>query len=103
MKFQRSERFDSDWGSLKREHRDLFRECFPAFSEACDSHAQTAGFRWPARFRARPMTGYPGIWEMTWSFASPDGRATFEFVRTDDGETLVRWRRIGTHDVYKQP
>jgi hypothetical protein len=40
--------------------------------------------------------------EMTWSFASPDGRATFELV-TVDGELRCRWRRIGDHDVFKRP
>lgn len=32
--------------------------------------------------------------EMTWSFASPDGRVTFEIV-TDDDEPWIRWRRVG--------
>lgn len=40
--------------------------------------------------------------EMTWSFASPDGRATFEFL-TVDGELCVRWRRVGDHDAFKNP
>ena len=40
--------------------------------------------------------------EMTWSYASPDGRATFEFV-TIDGEVRCRWRRIGYHDVFARP
>jgi len=39
---------------------------------------------------------------MTWSFASPDGRATFQFVR-DGGEWVCRWRRVGDHDVYDNP
>jgi hypothetical protein len=39
---------------------------------------------------------------MTWSFSGPDGRATFEFVRIQD--TLgVRWRRIGSHAIFKEP
>jgi hypothetical protein len=48
------------------------------------------------------MQGTSGIWEMTWSFASPDGRATFEFVRRD-GELICRWRRVGDHSVFKHP
>lgn len=48
------------------------------------------------------MTSLPGLWEMTWSFSGPDGRATFEFI-TLDGEPHVRWRRIGTHAIYTSP
>jgi hypothetical protein len=38
----------------------------------------------------------PGLFEMTWSFSGPDGRATFEWIDLD-GEPAVRWRRIGGH------
>jgi hypothetical protein len=48
------------------------------------------------------VQGAPGILEMTWSFASPDGRATFELV-TVAGELRCRWRRVGDHDVFKSP
>ncbi|WP_268968313.1 hypothetical protein [Tomitella gaofuii] len=40
--------------------------------------------------------------EMTWSFASPDGRATFELV-TVDGELRCRWRRVGDHGEFTRP
>lgn len=103
MRYQRSQRFDSDIRSLPREHREMFRDCFPAFSRACDTYAVQGGsFRWPARFRVKQMKGHGGIWEMTWSFASPDGRATFEFDRDEDGPVL-RWRRIGYHGIYTNP
>jgi hypothetical protein len=39
---------------------------------------------------------------MTWSFAGPDGRATFEFI-TIDGEPAIRWRRIGGHEIFAEP
>ena len=39
---------------------------------------------------------------MTWSFAEPDGRATFEFVEIE-GELAIRWRRIGTHEIFGRP
>jgi hypothetical protein len=48
------------------------------------------------------MRGTSRIMEMTWSFAAPDGRATFEFVSGDAG-WLCRWRRIGDHSVYERP
>jgi len=48
------------------------------------------------------MTSAPRIWEMTWSFSSPDGRATFEFIDRD-GEPSVLWRRIGTHKIFDGP
>lgn len=48
------------------------------------------------------MQSAPGVWEVMWSFAGPDGRATFEF-RTVDGEISVLWRRIGDHSIYRNP
>ncbi|MDQ2788377.1 MAG: hypothetical protein M3Y73_01200 [Actinomycetota bacterium] len=43
----------------------------------------------------------PRIWEMT-RFTGPDGRATFEWVKID-GTTGIRWRRIGTHEIFGEP
>lgn len=62
----------------------------------------TGSFRWPARLRVSRPQSAPGIWEMTWNFSGPDGRATFEFVMID-GEQYVRWRSIGDHGIYRQP
>ena len=36
---------------------------------------------------------------MTWSFASPDGRALFRLVEVN-GETVVVWVRVGNYSVY---
>ncbi|WP_229783841.1 hypothetical protein [Pilimelia anulata] len=73
------------------------------FSAACDDYAAAPGtFTRPARLRVSPMRSVSGIWEMTWSFTGPDGRATFEFFPLD-GQTAVRWRRIGRHDIYTDP
>jgi hypothetical protein len=44
----------------------------------------------------------PGVWEVTWSFSGPDGRATFEYVEID-GEPAIRLRRIGGHEIFKTP
>ena len=102
MKYSQTPQFEADFRRLTAEHRSLFKQCFPDFSEACDAYAAQDQASWPARFRVRPMAGRSGIWEMTWSFSGPDGRATFEFLQ-EDGETRIRWRRIGDHSVYKKP
>jgi hypothetical protein len=52
--------------------------------------------------RVRDVEGAPGVIEMTWSFAGPDGRATFEWV-VRDGEPRIRWRRIGGHAIFGRP
>jgi hypothetical protein len=113
VRFEKTPQFDRDWAALKSEHRRQFLDVVPTFSKACDDYAaacaartgsakKVPAYRWPARLRVKPMKSAPGIWEMTWSFASPDGRATFEFV-TDERGMLVRWRRIGDHGIYRQP
>jgi hypothetical protein len=60
-----------------------------------------ASRRFRKGLRVKGVKGAPGIFEMTWA---ADGRATFRFgepVRQD--EPHIIWRRIGTHDIFKQP
>ena len=103
MRFEQAARFDTDFKRLRREHRQRFLAVVPAFNAACDAFAASpAGFTWPSGTRVSRMSSAPGIWEMTWSFASPDGRATFEFVQ-HDGVQHLRWRRIGDHSIYTSP
>lgn len=52
--------------------------------------------------RVSDVENAPGIWEMTWSYGGPDGRATFEWVQID-GTLAVRWRRIGGHAIFRNP
>lgn len=58
--------------------------------------------KWPASLRIKGVQAAPGVWEVTWSFSGPDGRATFEYVDAD-GELAIRWRRIGGHDILRSP
>lgn len=75
----------------------------PDFNAACDTYlSDPAKYSWPKRLRVSRMTSAKGVREMTWSFASPDDRATFEFVAVG-AQTRVRWRRIGDHRIYQQP
>lgn len=102
MKFERTSSFDRDWRQLNDRERKLFREQVGAFHDAAEQQVAQPGAVWPKRLRVKAVTGAPNVWEMTWSFAGPDGRATFEWIAID-GEPAIRWRRIGGHDVFKRP
>jgi len=103
VKFETTPRFDKDFKALPQEHQKAFFDLMPDFNAACDGYAATNdGFVWAKRLWVSKMISTRGVWEMTWSFASPDGRATFEFVNTPDGIRL-RWRRIGDHGVFPEP
>lgn len=103
MKFETTPAFDNDYRRLKREHADTFKQVTrEKFAPACDAHSTDPTAGWPAALRVKSIRSAPGILEMTWSFASPDGRATFEFI-TVDGELRCRWRRLGDHQVFKNP
>jgi hypothetical protein len=52
--------------------------------------------------RVKKIEGAEGVGAMTWSWSDPDGRATWEWV-TIDGEAAIRWRRVGTHDILRNP
>lgn len=103
MKFETTPAFDSDYRRLRSEHVAEFRKVVQEkFIAACDAFAADPATPWPASLRVKSVRGTPGVLEMTWSFASPDGRATFELITVED-ELRVRWRRVGDHDVFKNP
>lgn len=103
MKFETTPAFDADYRRLKREHAVAFTSAVrEKFAPACDAYAAEPTTPWPASLRVKSVQSAPGVLEMTWSCASPDGRATFELI-TVDGELRCRWRRVGDHDVSKNP
>jgi hypothetical protein len=103
MKFETTPAFDADYRHLKPEHRAAFLTVLKdKFIPACDALAADPAAVWPRALRVKAIRGAPGVLEMTWSFASPDGRATFELVIVD-GELRCRWRRVGDHSVFKDP
>jgi hypothetical protein len=106
VRYETTPAFDRDYRRLKGEHRKAFRAVvLERFAPACDAWAAATDdgkiFVWPRSLRVGALVGTRGILEMTWSFASPDGRATSEFVRTDTW--TCRWRRVGDHDVFGEP
>lgn len=102
MKYERSERFRSDYKNLSEEQREMFKAAARRFREGAESAKRGEVAPWEGSLRVRTVTGHPSIWEMTWSYRRPDGRATWEWVEID-GDTGVRWRRVGTHSIFAAP
>lgn len=51
--------------------------------------------------RVKGIRGAPGIFELTWA---DNGRATFQHGEPIiDTEPHIIWRRVGTHDILRQP
>ena len=102
MKFDTTPAFDADIRHLKPEHVARFKQVVRSkFAPACEAYLKDPATPWPSALRVKAVRGAPGVLEMTWSFTSPDGRATFDLV-TIDGELRCRWRRAGGHDVFKR-
>jgi hypothetical protein len=104
VKYQRTESFKRDFQRLASGEKEQFKECIlGSFAPAAETHVSNPGqSAWPGRLRVKDVEGAPGVWEMTWSFTDPDGRATFEWVEIE-GETGVRWRRVGSHAIFNDP
>lgn len=101
MKYERTASFKADYRRLSREQRERFRKVAIAeFAPSAERHVESPGERWPKRLRVKDVEGAPGVWEMTWDW--PDGRATFEWVALE-GKPGIRWRRVGGHDIFREP
>jgi len=103
----RTESFKADNRTLDPADQQRFREAVRLFSTACDRFvADQDPSVWPGSLRIKPVQGAAGVWEMTWSFSGPDGRATWQWTTVVD-ETgkhpAILWRRIGDHRSFKRP
>jgi hypothetical protein len=84
-----------DYQQLTREQRRQWRTALEQFV------GDLRAGQFHPRLRVKRVQGHDGIWEMTWG---PNGRATFEYGRPiRSGEPHIIWRRIGTHDIFRQP
>jgi len=104
MKYFRLSSFLADWKALPERERALVRQWLAEdfLPTVAAYEADPAGFVWPKSLRFERLQEAGGICAVSWSFAGPDGRATFQFSVVD-GEPVVVWRRIGHHNIYKQP
>jgi len=104
MKYTRLPAFLADWQRLPDAERSFVNTWLAdAFLPAVAQYeANPSAYVWPKSLRFERMQNTDGICAVTWSFSGPDGRATFQFSEID-GEPCLIWRRIGHHDIYRQP
>jgi len=104
MKYVRLPAFLADWQGLPEAERAFVKQWLAEdFLPAVAAYeADPAGFVWPRGLRFERLKSSDGICAVTWSFAGPDGQATFQFSTTD-GEPCLVWRRIGYHDICDRP
>ncbi|MCL5263897.1 MAG: hypothetical protein M1343_01660 [Chloroflexi bacterium] len=102
VKYDTAPEFDADFKRLSAHEQRLFTEAVRKMIATCKREPSQIP-QWPAALRISLLTNHPGICEMAWSFAGPDGRATFEIVSDEDGEPVIRWRRIGGHRIFRKP
>lgn len=95
MKYRTLSSFRRDLGKRPTEHLVKFRDAvYKHFLPAADAGAFAGQVPWPPRLRVHRLSD-SHIYSMTWSFASPDGRATFHLEADGEGTPVLVWRRIG--------
>lgn len=103
MKYATLTSFDRDYSRLPREHQVIFGEALrDHFIPAIAEGSFTGVPPWPPRLRVHRLKG-TAIYSITWSFAGPDGRATFHLESDKAGGPVLVWRRIGSHAIYDKP
>jgi hypothetical protein len=102
VKYEATETFWNDFRRLARSERELFWAAVREMNAASARQGKDPRPRWPAALRVKSVRSESGVFELTWSFAGPDGRATFEYI-TIEGELGIRWRRIGGHEIFQEP
>jgi hypothetical protein len=106
VRFERTEPFKADYRRLDNDERERFRVAVQAFNDASERFIETKdASEWPAGLRVKAVANAPGVCEMT--FSGPDGRASWEWTTVTDKQggqwPAVRWRRLGTHAIFKEP
>lgn len=103
MKYRALESFRTDFRRMPREHQRVFQDMLRQyFLPAIAAGAFGGSPAWPRRLRIHKLAN-TDIYSLTWNFASPDGRATLHLDKTEAGEPVLVWRRIGDHGIYDRP
>lgn len=91
--FEVTPRFRRDLKKLSKSQREAF------LSAVQDFKADIVVGTFRPSLRVKGVQGTPGIFEMTWA---QNGRATWQYGSPlVQGEPHVIWRRVGTHDIFR--
>lgn len=89
-------RFLREWDKLTPSQKTAF---LTAVDEMVDDLRAHRSFR--PSLRVKNVKTHRSIMEMTWA---PDGRATFCFgPEVHPGDPHIIWRRVGGHEILKNP
>lgn len=94
MKFRRTPQFNKDYEKLAEVEKALFKEAFSEIAESLQGNSELF-----QKHRLKKMVGYPGVWE---GHIRQNLVFTYELMKEGD-ETVCLFRRIGTHQVYRNP
>lgn len=104
--YGRYRRFVNEYLRLAPWQRKLFLGARTEFKDAL-LRWEAQGCRqfpppFPDALQVQDVNGHPGIWGLTWE--KKDGRCTWEFGdQVKPGMAHVVWRRIGGHEIFKDP
>ena len=94
--FARLARFGADFDRLSPSQQAAFLAAVAQFVEDL-----RAGGEYRKGLRVKGLQGASGVFEMTWAH---DGRATFQYGdAVVNDEPHVVWRRVGRHEILRQP
>lgn len=97
-------RFWNDYNRMSGHDQALFKQARDEFIRVLREW-QNAGRpgvpRFPKSLGIRPMVHRRGVMELAWA---PDGRCTWQYSTPQrPGRLHIIWRRIGSHEIYKDP
>jgi len=104
--YGRRSRFESEYLRLKEPERKLFLAARNEFIKAL-LRWEAQGCRpspptFPDALQVQDVKGHTGIWELTWE--KKNGHCTWEFGnQVLPGKAHIVWRRIGGHEIFREP
>ncbi|MEW5827960.1 MAG: hypothetical protein AB1846_03650 [Chloroflexota bacterium] len=95
MKFRRTPQFNDDFDNLELENQRAVKAAFPGVASALQGDTELF-----QKYRIKQMQGHKEIWE---GHIKINLCFTFQYDKTEDGEKVCFFRRVGTHDIYQKP
>ena len=95
MKFRRTPQFNDDFEKLESEDKSAVKAAFTGVGKALQGDAELF-----QKYRVKQMQGHKDIWE---GHVKINLCFTFHCDKTEDGEKICFFRRVGTHDIYRKP